>query len=67
VEKLAAFINERAEEIRQRTSVVSTLDLVILTLLNITDEMFQREPIQGDTAESEEENHKAIETTEKVV
>lgn len=46
VENLAAFINAKAEEIKSRTKVISTLDLVILTLLNITDEMLQREGLQ---------------------
>jgi len=41
VEMLADFINERAEDIRKKTTVLSTLDLAVLTLLNITDEMFQ--------------------------
>jgi cell division protein ZapA (FtsZ GTPase activity inhibitor) len=41
VERLAEFISGRAEEIQSQAKVVSTLDLVILTLLNITDEMFQ--------------------------
>jgi len=41
VEKLTEFINEKAEEIQRRARVVSTLDLVILTLLNVSDELFQ--------------------------
>ena len=41
IETLADFIKERADEIESRATVVSTLDLAILTLLNITDEMFQ--------------------------
>ncbi|MFZ5865800.1 MAG: cell division protein ZapA [Thermodesulfobacteriota bacterium] len=40
VEKLTEFINGKAEEIQRRARVVSTLDLVILTLLNVTDELF---------------------------
>ncbi len=40
VERLAEFINAKAEEVQRRARVISTLDLVILTLLNVTDEMF---------------------------
>jgi cell division protein ZapA (FtsZ GTPase activity inhibitor) len=43
---LADFINERAENIRKKATVLSTLDLAILTLLNITDEMFQERRLQ---------------------
>lgn len=49
VEMLADFINERAENIRKKATVLSTLDLAILTLLNITDEMFQERRLQERT------------------
>jgi cell division protein ZapA (FtsZ GTPase activity inhibitor) len=59
VEMLADYINARAEEIRSNTKVVSTLDLVVLTLLNVTDELFQSRPVpQQDTNETEEEAEK---------
>ena len=59
VEMLADYINARAEEIRSNTKVVSTLDLVVLTLLNVTDELFQSRPVpQQDTKETEEEAEK---------
>lgn len=38
---LAGYISERAEEIGKNTAVISTLDIAVLTLLNITDELFQ--------------------------
>lgn len=41
VKEIVDFINERAAAIRSQSTTVSTLDLVILTLLNITDEMFR--------------------------
>ncbi|MEI7448649.1 MAG: cell division protein ZapA [Desulfomonile sp.] len=41
IQEIVDFIRERAEAIQLQVKVVSTLDLVILTLLNITDEMFQ--------------------------
>jgi cell division protein ZapA (FtsZ GTPase activity inhibitor) len=41
IEELADFIRDRADAIQETATVVSTLDLVILTLLNITDEMFR--------------------------
>jgi cell division protein ZapA (FtsZ GTPase activity inhibitor) len=41
VRDLAGYISERAEEIGKNTAVISTLDIAVLTLLNITDELFQ--------------------------
>lgn len=41
VENLVDFINNRCDEIRERSKVVSTIDLAILTLLNVTDELFE--------------------------
>ncbi len=38
---LAGYIAERAGEIGEKTAAVSTLDIAVLTLLNITDELFQ--------------------------
>lgn len=67
VEKLAAFINERADEIRKRSAVVSTVDLAILTLLNVTDECFQLKAIHGEVPTSEEETKQRSETIEPVV
>jgi cell division protein ZapA (FtsZ GTPase activity inhibitor) len=56
VQKLADFIMERAAAIQEQTTVVSTLDLVILTLLNITDEMFQSKRTKEKTIRELEEN-----------
>ena len=41
LEELAQFINDKANEIKEKTSVVSTLDVVTLTLLNVADELLQ--------------------------
>ena len=64
VQQLADFINERAEWIGNNATVVSTLDLVILTLLNITDEMFRdkllREQIIKELEEKADRLLKAI-------
>lgn len=64
VQQLADFINERAEWIGKNATVVSTLDLVILTLLNITDEMFRdkllREQIIKELEEKADRLLKAI-------
>jgi cell division protein ZapA (FtsZ GTPase activity inhibitor) len=68
VQKLADFIMERAEAIRQQATVVSTLDLVILTLLNITDEMFQSKRIKEKTIrELEEKTDRLLKTIDRVV
>jgi len=64
VQQLADFINQRAEWIGENATVVSTLDLVILTLLNITDEMFRdkllREQIIKELEEKADRLLKAI-------
>lgn len=46
VKRLADYINEKAESIKRQSGVVSTMDLAILTLLNITDEKFQEKGLQ---------------------
>jgi cell division protein ZapA (FtsZ GTPase activity inhibitor) len=43
IDRLTSFIHEKAQEVQNRTRVVSTLDVVILTLLNVTDELFRRQ------------------------
>lgn len=46
VQRLADYINEKAETIKRHSGVVSTMDLAILTLLNIADEKFQEKRLQ---------------------
>ncbi len=59
---------ERAEAIREQATVVSTLDLVILTLLNITDEMFQSRRTKEKTIrELEEKTDRLLKTIDRVV
>jgi cell division protein ZapA len=68
VKKLAEFINERGEEIQRRTAVVSTLDVVILTLLNISDEMFRcKQNRERTLKELEEKTDKLLKTIDRVV
>jgi cell division protein ZapA (FtsZ GTPase activity inhibitor) len=55
VEDLAAFISQRADTIQRYGTVVSTIDLVILTLLNITDEMLQDKQAKEQTIKELEE------------
>lgn len=55
VQQLADFINRRAEWISERAAAVSTLDVVILTLLNITDEMFRDKLLREQTIKELEE------------
>ncbi|MDQ7785526.1 MAG: cell division protein ZapA [Desulfomonilaceae bacterium] len=55
IEELADFIRNRAEVVQRNATVVSTLDLVILTLLNITDEMFQDKQVREQTIRELEE------------
>ena len=68
VQKLADFIMERAEVIRRQATVVSTMDLVILTLLNITDELFQSKQIKEKTLkELEEKTDRLLKAIDRVV
>ena len=55
VEELAEYIRQKSDEIQQKTHVVTTLDLVVLTLLNITDEMFQYKQVKEQTIKDLEE------------
>jgi cell division protein ZapA (FtsZ GTPase activity inhibitor) len=68
VQKLADFITERADAVRKQAKVVSTLDLVILTLLNITDEMFQSKVVKEKTIkELEEKTDRLLKAIDRVV
>ncbi len=68
IETLADFIKERADEIESRATVVSTLDLAILTLLNITDEMFQSKRVKEQTIrELEEKTDRLLKAIDRVV
>jgi len=68
VQKLADYIMERADGIRQQATVVSTLDLVILTLLNVTDEMFQLTLVKDKTIkELEEKTDRLLKAIDRVV
>ena len=68
VEKLAHFINERADEIQKQAKVASTIDLVILTLLNVTDEMFQYRQVREQTIkELEEKAEKLLKAIDRTV
>ena len=51
-----------------RATVVSTLDLAILTLLNITDEMFQSKQVKEQTIrELEEKTDRLLKAIDRVV
>jgi len=68
IETLADFIKQRADEIESRATVVSTLDLAILTLLNITDEMFQSKQVKEQTIrELEEKADRLLKAIDRVV
>ncbi len=68
IQTLADFIKERADEIQSRATVVSTLDLAILTLLNITDEMFQSRQVKEQTIrELEEKTDRLLKAIDRVV
>ncbi len=68
IQTLADFIKERADEIQRHATVVSTLDLAILTLLNITDEMFQSKQVKEQTIrELEEKTDRLLKAIDRVV
>ena len=60
VEELADYINRTADEIQRNTNVVSTVDLVVLTLLNVTDELFRSRQVKDATMEELEEKTKKL-------
>lgn len=49
------FINSRSDSFRKQSKVTSTIDLVILTLLNITDGMFRESRLKGRISQELEE------------
>ena len=68
VEELADFINTKVGEIQESAKVVSTMDLVILTLLNVTDELFQCKRTKDLTAkELEEKTERLLKAIDRVV
>lgn len=68
IQELAEFIRERSERIRQQATVVSTLDLVILTLLNVTDELFQDKQVQERTIkELEEKTERLLKALDRTI
>jgi cell division protein ZapA (FtsZ GTPase activity inhibitor) len=68
VQKVAAFISQRAESIRKKTSAASTLDLLVLTLLNITDEMLQHKHAQEVTIKKlEEKTDRLLKAIDRIV
>jgi cell division protein ZapA (FtsZ GTPase activity inhibitor) len=68
VRKLGVFITQRAESIKKNASVTSTLDLVVLTLLNITNEMFQHKHAEEVTIKKlEEKTDRLLKAIDKIV
>jgi cell division protein ZapA (FtsZ GTPase activity inhibitor) len=68
VQKIAAFITQRAEGIKKNVSVASTLDLAVLTLLNITNEMFQHKHAKEVTIKKlEEKTDRLLKAIDKIV
>ncbi len=68
VQRIAAFITQRAEGIKKNVSVASTLDLMVLTLLNITSEMFQHKHAKEVTIKKlEEKTDRLLKAIDKIV
>jgi cell division protein ZapA (FtsZ GTPase activity inhibitor) len=68
VQRLSEFIKERADAVQRHGTVVSTLDLVVLTLLNITDELFQYKRVKEQTIkELEEKTEKLLEALDRPI
>lgn len=68
VQELAEFIRNRAEGVQRQATVVSTLDLVILTLLNVTDELFQDKQIKEQTIkELEEKTERLLKALDRTI
>lgn len=54
-QRLADYISEKTDDIRRKTHVVSTQDLVALTLLNVTDEYFRYKLVKEQALKDLEE------------
>jgi cell division protein ZapA (FtsZ GTPase activity inhibitor) len=68
VDELVDFIKAKANEISRNTRVVTTLDVVVLTLLTVTDEMFQLRQARQETVEAlEEKTERLLKTMDKVI
>ncbi len=68
VEELAEFIRQRVETIQQKAKVVTTIDLVVLTLLDITDEMFQYKQVKEQTIkELEEKTERLLKSIDRTI
>ncbi len=68
VQKIAAFITQRAEGIKKGVSEASTLDLVVLTLFNITNEMFQHKHAEEVTIKKlEEKTDRLLKAIDRIV
>jgi cell division protein ZapA (FtsZ GTPase activity inhibitor) len=68
VQKLAEFITQRADIVQRHGTVVSTLDVVVLTLLNITDELFQYKQVKEQTIkELEAKTEKLLEAMDRTI
>jgi cell division protein ZapA (FtsZ GTPase activity inhibitor) len=68
VEDLAEFIKQRMVAVQQRAKVVTTIDLVVLTLLDITDEMFQYKQVKEQTIkELEEKTERLLKTIDRTI
>ncbi len=66
VEELADHIRRRSRDIQAKSNVVTTLDLAVLTLLNITDEMFQYKQVKEQTIkELEEKTERLLEAMDR--
>ncbi len=68
LQKLADFITQRAESIKKKTPAISTLDLAILTLLNITEEMFQHKHVtEVPIKKLEEKTDRLLKAIDRIV
>jgi cell division protein ZapA len=68
VQDLADFITAKANEIRTSVSKASTQDLVVLTLLNIADELFQHKNATEKTIRKlEEKTDRLLEAIDRVI
>ncbi len=68
IRKLADYIQARAQEVQSRAKVVATIDVAVLTLLSITDELFQQKQGPEEKTETrEDQSRKLKKTTNRAV
>jgi cell division protein ZapA len=67
LERLGDYITEKADAIQDKSHPLSTLDLAVLSLLSVTDELFQIRLGDSRTRQESEDNTEEADNTNQTV